>query len=210
MKLSNNNIISFLLGGGFFLTVCLLLSSENSDRVKEERPLVSSFTVSPETPEWVTFCGEKIDLRRYNMHEDFDRELTSLTYFHSTTMLLIKRANRYFPIIEPILKKNGIPDDFKYMAVIESNLDTRATSPVQAVGMWQLLEETGKQYGLTVTATVDERRHVEKSTQATCRYLWDGYKKYKSWPKVAAYYNAGLGSISGELTKHHVDNSMDL
>ena len=144
------------------------------------------------------------------MHEGFDRELSSFTYFHSTTMLLIKRANRYFPVIEPILKANGIPDDFKYLAVIESHLDPRVSSPARAVGMWQFLEGTGKQYGLTVTPTVDERCHVAKATEAACKYLKAAYDKYGDWANVAASYNAGMGRISGELTKQEADSTFDL
>ncbi|WP_080904542.1 lytic transglycosylase domain-containing protein [Parabacteroides sp. Marseille-P3160] len=210
MKVFRNNLISFLLGGGLCLTACFCIGFNDADKANEEQPVVSAFTVSPEIPKHIRFCGENLDLKRYNMREGFDRELSSLTYFHSSTMLLIKRANRYFPIIEPILKKNGIPEDFKYMAVIESSLDTRATSPSRAAGIWQLLEGTAKQYGLTVTETVDERRHVEKSTQAACEYLLDGYKRYKNWTTVAASYNAGMGRISGELSKQYVDDSMDL
>ena len=106
-------------------------------KVMDGRPVVMSMTSSPDIPASVIFCGKPIDLTRYNMREGFDREMSSFTYFHSTTMLLIKRANRYFPVIEPILKANGIPDDFKYLAVIESHLDPRVSSPARAVGMWQ-------------------------------------------------------------------------
>jgi hypothetical protein len=144
------------------------------------------------------------------MHESFDRELSSFTYFHSTTLLLIKRANRYFPVIEPILKKYGIPDDFKYLAVIESHLDPRVSSPARAVGMWQFLEGTGRQYGLTITSTVDERCHVEKATIAACKYLKDAYAKYKDWINVAASYNTGMGRVSNELIQQGVNSAFDL
>ena len=137
--------------------------------------------MTPTVPTHVTFCGEKVDLTRYNMYEGMDRELSSFTYFHSTTMLMIKRANRYFPVIEPILKANGIPDDFKYLAVIESHLDPRIVSPARAAGMWQFMEATAKQYQLIVTPTVDERYHVERATEAACRYLRDAYAKYGDW-----------------------------
>ena len=210
IRLSIPNIASFLAGSAICLTACLSISSVDSEKTKKERPLVSSVTMTPDVPESVEFCGQPIDLTRYNMREGFDRELSSFTYFHSTTMLLIKRANRYFPVIEPILKANGIPDDFKYLAVIESHLDPRVSSPAKAVGMWQLLEGTGKQYGLTVTPTVDERRHVAKSTTAACKYLKDAYKKYGDWATVAASYNGGMGRISGELNKQDADSSFDL
>lgn len=116
MKLLNSNSIAgFVVGSAVCLTACLSIGSSDSEKVKEQRPVVSSVTMSPDIPSSVSFCGKDIDLTRYNMHEGFDRELSSFTYFHSTTMLLIKRANRCFPIIEPILKANGIPDDFKYL-----------------------------------------------------------------------------------------------
>lgn len=210
MKVSRNSIVGFLIGGVVCLTACISLSSDDAQKVMNERPVVSSMTVSPEIPSAVPFCGKMVDITRYNMREGFDRELTSFSYFHATTMLYFKRANRYFPVIEPILKANGIPDDFKYLAVIESNLDPRITSPARAVGMWQLLEGTAKQYGLTITPTVDERCDVEKATAAACRYLKAAYNKYGDWAAVAASYNAGMGRISGELTKQAADNSFDL
>ncbi|MDR1258664.1 MAG: transglycosylase SLT domain-containing protein [Tannerellaceae bacterium] len=211
--IASNKQIAYgiLICGVAVLTAYLLLTGFNdSERVKDQRPLVSSMTVSPEIPSSISFCGKIIDITRYNLHEAFDRELSSFTYFHSTTLLLIKRANRYFPIIEPILKKQGIPDDFKYLAVIESHLDPRVSSPAHAVGMWQFLESTGRQYGLTITATVDERCHVEKSTVAACKYLKEAYGKYGDWVSVAAAYNAGMGRISSELTQQGTDSALDL
>lgn len=208
--MTKNNIVSFCAGGLICLTACISLGSNDSEKVLDQRPVVSSMTVSPEIPNSVPFCGKMIDITRYNMREGFDRELSSFTYFHSTTMLLIKRANRYFPVIEPILKANGIPDDFKYLAVIESHLDPRVSSPARAVGMWQLLEGTAKQYGCTITPTVDERCHVEKATEAACRYLKAAYDKYGDWAAVASSYNAGMGRISGELVKQDADNTFDL
>lgn len=210
MKFPRNSILSFMGGCAICLTACFSISSNDSENVLDGRPVVSSMTMSPDIPSSVVFCDKPIDITRYNMREGYDRELSSFTYFHSTTMLLIKRANRYFPIIEPILKANGIPDDFKYLAVIESHLEPRVTSPAKAVGTWQLLEGTAKQYGLAVTPTVDERCDVAKSTEAACRYLKAAYEKYGDWASVAASYNAGMGRISGELTKQSADSTFDL
>lgn len=210
MKFPRNSILSFMGGCAICLTACLSISSNDSENVLDGRPVVSSMTMSPDIPSSVVFCDKPVDITRYNMREGYDRELSSFTYFHSTTMLLIKRANRYFPIIEPILKANGIPDDFKYLAVIESHLEPRVTSPAKAVGTWQLLEGTAKQYGLAVTPTVDERCDVAKSTEAACRYLKAAYEKYGDWASVAASYNAGMGRISGELTKQSADSTFDL
>lgn len=211
MKLLNNNsIVGFLVGGSVCLAICLTIGFCDSVAVKKQRPLISSTTVTPEVPLSASFCRKKIDLTLYNRYESMDRELSTFTYYHATTMLLIKRANRVFPVIEPILKANGIPDDFKYLAVIESHLDPRVSSPARAVGTWQFMESTAKQYGLTITPTVDERCHVAKATEAACRYLKDAYAKYGDWATVAASYNAGMGRISGELTKQKVGNSLDL
>ena len=203
-------IVGLVVSGIICLTACLSLGSSDSEKAKKEKPLVASMTSSPEIPDEVIFCGEKIDLTRYNMHEGFDRELTSFIYFHSTTMLHFKRANRYFPVIEPILKANGVPDDFKYLAVIESNLDIRALSGVNAAGFWQLLPGTAKQYGLTVEKEVDERYNIEKATEVACKYFNSAYKKYGNWAAVAASYNAGMGRISGELSKQNAETTFNL
>ena len=202
--------IALLLTGGIGLTACLSVGSQDSEQVMQERPAVSSVTMTPTVPTHVTFCGEKVDLTRYNMYEGMDRELSSFTYFHSTTMLMIKRANRYFPVIEPILKANGIPDDFKYLAVIESHLDPRIVSPARAAGMWQFMEATAKQYQLIVTPTVDERYHVERATEVACRYLRDAYAKYGDWISVAASYNAGMGRISSEYARQNEASALNL
>ena len=133
---------------------------------------------SPQVPESVMFCGKKIDLTRFDRHERMDRELLAFTYMHSTSIQTIKRANRYFPIVEPILKEYGIPDDFKYLMAIESNCSPLARSHVGASGLWQFMQTTGKEYGLEVNKNIDERYHVEKSTVAACKYIKAAYKKY--------------------------------
>ena len=208
MKL--NNILSFLVAGVVCLGVACSVSYTDASKELKQKPTVLSMTTSPEIPSQVMFCNKPIDLTRYDMHERFDRELSSFTYFHSTTMLLFKRANRYLPVIEPILKAYGIPDDFKYLAIIESHLDPRSISPANAGGMWQLLAGTAKENGLCIIPTVDERYHVEKSTVAACKYLNKAYKKYGNWATVAASYNGGMGRISGELRKQFADESFDL
>ena len=209
-----SSIISFILGGSVCWAAGFLYTdstdSDTEQTIKEQHPVVSPLTISPEIPSQVTFGGETIDLTRYNMHEGLDRELSSFMYFHSTTMLLFKRANRHFPVIEPILKANGIPDDFKYLAVIESSLDPSARSPANAVGIWQFMEATAKEKKLTVTSTVDERYHIQKSTEAACRYLKEAYAKYGDWVSVALSYNAGMGRISGEYAKQKTASSLDL
>ncbi len=167
-------------------------------------------TASVEIPESMNYAGEHITFDRYDKRERMDRELNSFTYFHSTTLLLFKRANRILPIIEPILKQQGVPDDLKYLAVIESSLDPRAVSPARAAGLWQFLESTGKEYGLEVTSDVDERYHIEKSTAAACRYLKDAYRRYGSWSAATLSYNGGQARITNELGNQRVDDALDL
>ncbi|MDR0795113.1 MAG: lytic transglycosylase domain-containing protein [Tannerella sp.] len=203
-------IIGSITVGMICLITYLSLNSVDIEQVIDERPFVSSMVVVPPVPTQIMFCGQPVDLRRYNMYEGMDRELSSFTYLHSTTLLYIKRANRFFPIIEPILKANGIPDDFKYLSVIESNMDPRAVSPARAVGLWQFLDGTAKQYKLTITATVDERYHIQRSTEAACLYLKEAFGKYGNWIDVAASYNAGMGRITTELNRQNVDSALDL
>lgn len=188
----------------------VLLSNNSQQAVESKNPYVLSMTKSMEVPQKVMFAGEEIKLDRYDLHERYDREINGFTYLHSTTMLLIKKANRYFPIIEPILKEYGIPDDFKYLAVIESSLDHRAVSSAGAAGLWQFMKSTGPSYGLEISSEVDERYSIEKATVAACKYLKEAYNKYGSWSSVALSYNGGQGRITGELDKQQADDGLDL
>ena len=163
-----------------------------------------------DVPSSITFCGKNIDLTRYDRYERMDRELLAFTYMHSTSIQMIKKANRYFPIVEPILKANGIPDDFKYLMVIESNLNPNARSGAGAAGLWQFMQTTGREYGLEVNKNIDERYHVEKATEAACKYLKDAYDKYQDWIAVAASYNAGQARISAQFEKQQVNDMLDL
>ncbi len=202
------SIGALLAGLGVLL---FTLSSLNSiEKVESDRPLVLSMTASVSIPEKMEFAGEKIVFDRFDRRERMDRELNSFTYFHSTTLLLFKRANRMFPVIEPILAKEGVPDDFKYLAVIESSLDPRAVSPARAAGLWQFLQTTAKEYGLEVSATVDERYHVEKSTEAAAKFLKSAYAKYGSWSAAAISYNGGQARISNELSSQQTSDALDL
>lgn len=134
----------------------------------------------------------------------------AFTYMHSTSLQIIKRANRYFPIIESILKEQGVPDDFKYLMVIESNVNPLARSGAGAAGLWQFMSGTAREFGLEVNHHVDERYHVEKSTVAACKYLKQAYRKFGNWETVAASYNAGQGRISQQQEKQYTDNALDL
>jgi len=167
-------------------------------------------TVSLDIPEKVAFAGTFIPLNRYDMRERYDREQMAFTYAYASTIVTIKRANLYFPVIEPILEQNGIPDDFKYLALVESNFNTRAYSSAKAAGFWQFMPETARQYGLEVSNGIDERYHIEKSTVAACRYLNDAYDRFGDWPTVAASYNAGMRRIGSEQAMQQAGNFFDM
>lgn len=169
-----------------------------------------SEVVNPVIPKSMHFAGVKVDLDRTDRWERLDRELTSMAYTHGNTLLALKRANRYFPVLAPILKKNGVPDDMIYLAVIESTLNPRALSPAKAGGLWQFMPSTGKDYGLEVNDYVDERYDPVKATEAACRYLKNAYAKYGNWESVAASYNGGMARISNELDAQQVDTAYDL
>lgn len=162
-----------------------------------------------ETPEDIRFCDEPAPMNDQNIRERLDRELLSNTYYQSNTLLYIKRANRWFPVIEPILKKHGIPDDFKYLPLVESNL-TNAISPAGATGYWQLMKTTAKSYGLEVNEQVDERYDMKLSAEAACKYLKRAYKELGTWTLAAAAYNRGIDGIKRQLKKQKTDNYYDL
>jgi hypothetical protein len=151
-------------------------------------------------PDKLEFAGEMVPFDDADARERFDRELLVNVYWHSNTLLAIKRACRWFPVIEPILRANEIPDDFKYLAVIESAL-TNASSPAGARGFWQFLEETGTGYGLEINDQIDERYHVEKSTYAACHFLKDAYDRHGSWAMAAASYNMGMGGLQRQVSR---------
>lgn len=177
--------------------------------VAPAKPLVAP-VINPSIPVSMTLCGTKIDLDRVDMFERFDRELTSLAFGHGNTLLTIKRANKYFPEMAPILRENGVPEDLLYLACVESYLAPLAYSPAKAAGVWQFIPSTAKQYGLEVSDEVDERYNLEKATQAACRYLKNAYRQYGNWETVMASYNAGMGRISSELEKQMAETSFDL
>lgn len=164
--------------------------------------------VIPELPDSMFFCGKVIHLIDEDIHEKLDRELLVNTFFQSATVQTIKRSNRYFPIIEPILKKHGIPDDFKYLAVIESNL-LQAVSPAGAQGFWQFMPTTAKEYGLLISNEVDERLNIEKSTEAACAYLKLAHGELGSWDLAAASYNRGIGGVRQDMKWQGTDNYFD-
>ena len=162
-----------------------------------------------ELPESVEFAGEKMVLERADLRERLDRELLVNTYWQSNMMLLLKRANKYFPILEQILEEEGIPSDFKYLAVIESGL-ANVRSPKGASGFWQIMRTTGREMGLEVNNNVDERYHLEMATHVACQYLKRAKNKLGSWTLAAAAYNRGINGIQKKLDLQQADSYYDL
>lgn len=175
--------------------------------------LVQAQTVQqlpPPVPESVVFAGQTIKLDRPDLRERMDRELIAFTYSHSTSTLMIKRANKYFPVVEPILKRMGVPDDLKYLMVIESNLDPQAASGAGAAGLWQFTQSTGRAYGLEVNANIDERYNIYKATEAACRFLLEAYGKYGNWMTVAASYNGGQQGMDRRIEAQQETDALDM
>ena len=160
-------------------------------------------------PRELYFAGEKVPMDDQEVRERFDRELLTNTYWQSNMLLSIKRANRWFPVIEPILKENNIPDDFKYLALAESGL-LNVTSPAGARGFWQLGEATAKENGLTVTNEIDQRMDVETSTRIACKYLLEAKEEFGSWAMAAASYNMGKTGFRTQKSNQKADNYYDL
>ena len=182
---------------------------EGTDREFVVFEQIDHITHDVELPETMTFCGEKVPLDLFFVRERLERELMVNSYRHSATILQLKRTTRWFPVMEPIMEQYGLPEDFKYLAMIESEL-TNAVSPSKAVGFWQFLEETGKVYGLEINKQVDMRYNVEKETVAACKYLKDSYRKFGSWISAAAAFNCGNGRITKTMEEQRVDSYFDM
>ena len=191
------------------VVVVLVLSSARSEDTKVIQESETKFT-SVAIPDKFSFAGEEMPLDRFDVREALDRELLSNAYFHSQTIRYIKLAPRYFPVIEPILKSKGIPDDFKYLALAESGLNPRAVSPAGAVGFWQFLNGTAKDFGLEISPEVDERYHIEKSTYAFCDYMRTSYNKYGNWTLAAASFNGGITRVQRQMERQKMNDYYNL
>lgn len=185
------------------------LLRDNIDEVPDKINKSNYDVFSIDLPRSIEFSGEKISLNENDLKERLDRELLVNVYWQSNMFLMIKRSNKYFPIIEKILKEEGIPDDFKYLAVIESGLQN-VRSPKGAKGIWQIMYNTGRELGLEVNSNVDERYNLELSTRAACKYLMKAKEKLGSWTLAAASYNRGISGIRRKLAVQQVDNYYDL
>ncbi|OIQ22918.1 lytic transglycosylase domain-containing protein [Lacinutrix sp. MedPE-SW] len=206
------NIQKVLAGIGLLCLAALFINAFQEAPTDEnlQKKIINDYNVyALQVPDYLDFAGEPVPLENPDILERMDKELLVNTYWQSNGLLMFKRAQKYFPIIEPILAKNGIPDDFKYLAVIESGL-TNAKSPAGASGFWQIMKATGKENGLEVNSNVDERYNLEMATQVACDYLKKSKERLGSWTNAAAAYNAGNYGISRRLEAQQVNNYYDL
>lgn len=213
MKIPGKNTIIIV---SLALTVLILVFSSlksftGSSNISPEIILSdsSSYNKPFKLPQEVIFAGEKMPLENFDTRESLEREILTGAYRHSSTILIIKRSNRYLPGIEKVLQKNGIPDDFKYLVAAESEY-SNVVSPVGATGFWQIMQSSGREGGMEINAVVDERYDVEKSTQFACDYFRKSYEKYGNWTLAAASYNGGRAAIDREINIQRQNNYYDL
>ena len=193
----------------FILSIIFFNAGNLSDKTLEKNTSSTYNIKALKIPNSLSFAGEKVPTELNDIKERMDRELLVNTYWQSNGLLLIKRAHKYFPLIEPLLKKYGIPDDFKYLAVAESGLENNS-SPAGAAGFWHFLKSSAKEYGLEVNQNVDERYNLEKATKVAAEYLKKSKKRFGTWTLAAAAYNAGNARIARNLKKQQVTNYYDL
>jgi len=193
------------LATAFLLVFACVYSAMGQIYVKEDLQFQS-----PKVPRYVVFAGDTVRFDRSDLYERMDRELIAFTYSHTNSLLMLKRSERYFRQVEPILMLYGIPDDLKYLMAIESNLSPKALSTAGAAGLWQFTKTAGREYGLVIDNEVDERYNIEKETVAACQYLKKSYARFGDWMTVAASYNAGPGGVSKRLTDQRQKSALDL
>lgn len=183
---------------------------DGSEPLVIERTVIRDPLRPPRVPEFIVFAGDTIRFDRADLYERMDRELTAFTYSHTNSILMLKRAGRIFPQVEPLLAENGVPDDLKYLMAIESNVNETAVSVAGAAGLWQFMRDVGREYGLEVSMTVDERYNVRKETEAACTYLKKAYARFGDWMTVAASYNGGINGITRRREQQHQSKALDL
>jgi len=206
MKKTTRPLLLILI---FILSIIFFNAGNLSDNTLEKNTSSTYNIKALKIPNSLSFAGEKVPTELNDIKERMDRELLVNTYWQSNGLLLIKRAHKYFPLIEPLLKKYGIPDDFKYLAVAESGLENNS-SPAGAAGFWHFLKSSAKEYGLEVNQNVDERYNLEKATKVAAEYLKKSKKRFGTWTLAAAAYNAGNARIARNLKKQQVTNYYDL
>ena len=210
MQAKHYNFLFIILFG--LISIQLFVFStdlKSEDKLHQEQFNIKYGIFAIVQPENLNFAGEEIPIYSPDIWERIDKELLKNTYWQSNTMLYFKKANKYFPIIEPILKQYNIPDDFKYLAVIESGLDN-VVSPSGAAGFWQIMKGTAREYGLEVNKDIDERYNLEKSTVVACKYLQDSYKKFGNWTMAAASYNMGKSGVKRRMLEQKSNNYYNL
>ena len=208
MKLLHHRILILLLAL-IPVTLLLVYFSPQSDEATRRKFLEEYQILPPPLPDSLEFAGEIVPLDQFDVRERIEREFLVNTYWQSQTILLLKRSARWFPVLDSILTANNIPTDFKFLAAAESGL-INVVSPAGAVGYWQFLKATGTKFGLEVNDEIDERYHVEKSTQAACLYFRKAYTQFNSWALVAASYNMGMDGLQKQIEKQKVNSYYDL
>lgn len=194
----------------FMIKYFTFSSSTDKDSDNYQRNFNKNYQIfALELPKELDFCGEKTPLDMMDISERFDREMLVNSYWQSQTLLFFKRANKFLPVIEQILKEKGVPDDFKYIALIESGL-TKVVSPAGAAGYWHFLKKTAQEYGLEINDEIDERYNLEKSTVAFCDYILEANSKFNSWTLAAASYNMGMSGLQKQIDRQKVNNYYDL
>ena len=213
MMLKNNIYLPKIALLFSLIAICTIsfgLFVNSSPVATKTTEVIRSYTTPVEVPPSMVFAGETISLKNFDVREALDRELLVNSYFQSQTIQYLKKTKRYFQVIEPLLKKNSIPDDFKYLSLAESGFQEKVNSPAGAAGLWQLMKKAAIENGLEVTNEVDERYNMEKATEAACRYLNHSYRQYGSWISVAASYNAGISGIKRQAELQDSKNYFDL
>ena len=206
----SNILLLLILVSLVFIAAILYSKDQEKIEFEADKRYLADFPqdyriIQPPVPLEMEFAGERAPLENIEVLEMLERELIVNTYFHSSTLTNLKRTKRWFPVIEPILERYGIPEDFKYIAVIESNLDN-VVSPANARGFWQFRSAAAEEFGLEVRREVDERYHVEKATEAAAKYFLKSYEKFNSWTLAASSYNVGVSGISKQLELQKADN----
>lgn len=204
-----NKSLRFLSILGIASLTIIFLNAIGVTNIKISKNVSESYEIkATKLPKNLNFAGEIVPVEDYDIRERMDRELLVNTYWQSNGLLLIKRANKYFPIIEPLLKKYGLPDDFKFLALAESAFIDE-TSSAGAAGMWHFMKGTGKEFGLEINKNVDERYNIEKSTKVAAEYLKKAKKRFGSWTLAAAAYNAGNYGVAKRLKTQQVTSYYD-
>jgi len=198
---------SVIIGGLFFSSYPAKVKNHVVETAAGQQEI---FFTAVKLPEKLDFADESVPLENFDVRESLDREMLVIVNFHSQELLYIKKSDRYFSIIEPILKRNEIPDDFKYLALAESGFLDKIVSPSGAVGIWQFMKSAAIEYGLEINDEIDERYHIEKSTEAACKYLRHSFEKYHNWTMVAASYNAGISGMNRQVDVQDSKNYYDL